>query len=104
MAHICLEQGNTNQAIFNVQRARQSQIEGYSLASFSAIGGIANLLDKNFYSAANYFLSIDPESAGKLEDLLSAEDVALYGTLCAFASFSRDELVAHVSSEQTVIL
>jgi len=54
--------------------------------------GLAFLESKKFKLAARKFLEVSPELGGQYSEVASAQDVALYGGLCALASFDRAEL------------
>ena len=41
-------------------------------------------------------LQVSPELGNSYSDVLAAQDVALYGGLCALASFDRSEIKRHV--------
>lgn len=65
-------------------------------AKVSAASGLAKLKEEDFPGAARKFLTMP----GKMEDgdLIAAEDVAVYGGLCALASFNRKELKSELLS------
>ncbi|WOL00110.1 COP9 signalosome complex subunit 1-like isoform X2 [Canna indica] len=54
--------------------------------------GLASLEKKKYELAAKKFLETSPELGNKYSDVIAPEDVALYGGLCALASFDRTEL------------
>ena len=45
-----------------------------------------------YYSAAQSFLSVPSDIHGTYTDAVTGRDVALYGSICALASFNRKEL------------
>lgn len=61
-------------------------------ARLQVSNGIAALGQGRYESAANAFLNADPQYADSYNNLVSAADVALYGTLCAVAEFQRPRL------------
>ena len=75
-------------------------------AKLSAAQGLASMAVENYKDAAEEFLATDPRMTGaKLDDPLDEEaynevltpnDVAVYGGLCALASMSREELQTKV--------
>ncbi len=75
-------------------------------AKFSAIMGISHLAMGNFRGAAENFLETHPRMiSAKTDDatekdtyneVLTPNDVAVYGSLCALASMNREELQRHV--------
>ena len=75
-------------------------------AKLSAAHGLASLAQSNYKDAAMEFLATDPRmSTAKLDDpsdeesyneVLTPNDVAIYGGLCALASMTREELQTKV--------
>ena len=57
----------------------------------SALGLVA-LHEKNYYAAASKFIECSAEIGASYNEVLHAEDIALYGGICALASFERKEL------------
>ncbi|KAJ3214859.1 hypothetical protein HDU67_001124 [Dinochytrium kinnereticum] len=53
---------------------------------------LASLDAGKYRTAAQYLLDVPFETSSTLPDILSQNDVAIYGALCALASFDRDEL------------
>ena len=104
----------SNMAIFtasidigNFQQASQyiSRIDT-SLANTTknkcrAAFGILSLAEGDFKSAARNFLDCDGSLIGAFKEVVSAEDVALYGTLCAAASSSFTEVHRSVVQNKT---
>ena len=101
----------------NVQRIRQSlgthkfpEAEK-NLAKLSAAMGISHLAMESYRDAAREFIETDPRMAGaKMDDPLDEEafngvltpnDIAVYGGLCALASMSREELQRNVLEHKT---
>lgn len=74
------------------------------LAKLSCCGGLAMLAKKKYRDAATRFLSVkagpsDEEMASfqkSLSEVMSVEDIAIYGSLCALATMSRKELKTEV--------
>ncbi|ETN37163.1 uncharacterized protein HMPREF1541_08153 [Cyphellophora europaea CBS 101466] len=54
-----------------------------------------------YKDAANYFLQTDPAIGDQFNQTMSANDVAVYGGLCALASMSRSELQLRVLENVT---
>lgn len=46
-------------------------------------------------------MQVPSEMATQYQDVLSAQDIAVYGGLCALASFDRSELRSHVINNVT---
>ncbi|KAI9204230.1 putative cop9 signalosome complex subunit [Polychytrium aggregatum] len=63
---------------------------------FKCASGLVSLDLGNFKRAAKSFLEITFDPSGSYTTLLSPNDVAIYGGLCALASFDRTELRVHV--------
>ena len=94
----------------NVQKLRSStQKPGEpdkADAKLSAVMGLAQLATRNYDTAAISFLNCDPRMLqAKLDDpndeeayneVLTPNDIATYGTLCALASMDRGELQSKV--------
>jgi COP9 signalosome complex subunit 1 len=70
-----------------------AQDKDLTKAKLKASSGLAHLDLSKYSAAARDFLSIGEELVGhQYGDVLSANDIAVYGGLCALASFSRAEL------------
>jgi COP9 signalosome complex subunit 1 len=65
----------------------------YSLKSkISATFGLLALHDKKYYQAASKFVNCQIDIGNTYSDVLHAEDIALYGGICALACYNREEL------------
>jgi COP9 signalosome complex subunit 1 len=62
----------------------------------SAAVGLSYLEQGNYLEAANQFLAAEPTLGDSYNDILTANDVAVYGGLCALASMDRNELQRNV--------
>ncbi|KAK3734538.1 hypothetical protein QZH41_010394, partial [Actinostola sp. cb2023] len=62
-----------------------------TLTKLKCAAGLAELSSKKYKSAARYFLQAQFDNTD-CPELLSANNVAIYGGLCALASFDRQEL------------
>jgi len=62
----------------------------------NAAGGLVQLRNKHYKQAAIKFLDVDPAMGGSFSEVLAPEDVAVYGGLCALATFERHELKTRV--------
>ncbi len=60
-----------------------------------AASGVVALHDGLFKTAALKFLEVDFELGNQFNSTVSDEDIGLYGTICALATFSRQELRRH---------
>ena len=76
-----------------------------ALAKLKAASGLSQLSQQHYAAAARKFLDCTPEGLGKtapqdaagaFSQVMAAEDVAVYGGLCALASFDRGELKSRV--------
>jgi len=63
-------------------------------AQLRVAAGLAFLESKKYKLAARKFLEVSPELGSQFSEVASAQDIALYGGLCALASFDRAELRA----------
>lgn len=61
-------------------------------SKISASFGVVALHDKKYHAAALKFLECHAEIGATYNEVLHAEDIALYGGICALASFTRQEL------------
>ncbi len=106
LLNVSIEQKNWIAVQTNVQSIRQgghkqAEVEKIT-AKLSAAMGLANLASGNYEEAAKEFLATDPRMAtAKMEDphdeesyneVMTPNDIAVYGGLCALASMSRDDL------------
>ena len=66
-------------------------------------GGLADLMTRKYSSAAKQFLSASLDHCD-CPDLLSPNNVAIYGGLCALATFDRAELHKQVSNQSELRL
>jgi COP9 signalosome complex subunit 1 len=65
-------------------------------AKISSASGLAQLGQGNYLDAANQFLGAEPTLGDSYNEVLTANDVAVYGGLCALASMDRIELQRRV--------
>ena len=61
-------------------------------AKLNAAAGLVLLVEGQYKAAARKFVEVDCELGGNYATIVAAEDIALYGTLCALASLDRAEL------------
>ncbi|CAL8100263.1 unnamed protein product [Orchesella dallaii] len=62
--------------------------------------GLSDLAGKKYKTAARYFLQANFDHCD-FSDMLSPNNVAMYGGLCALATFDREELQKHVISSSS---
>ncbi|KAJ5232641.1 COP9 signalosome subunit 1 (CsnA) [Penicillium chermesinum] len=63
--------------------------------------GLSQMHSNQFFEAAKTFLSVDPSLADTYNEVLTPNDVAVYGGLCALASMNRSELQRLVLDNST---
>eukprot|EP01027_Heterolobosea_sp_BB2_P003518 GEZU01005325.1.p2 GENE.GEZU01005325.1~~GEZU01005325.1.p2 ORF type:complete len:313 (-),score=116.68 GEZU01005325.1:32-970(-) len=61
-------------------------------AKLKCAAGLANLDGKKYKQAARKFLEIGVDLGSNFSEVMSAQDVAIYGALCALATFDRRDL------------
>ena len=66
--------------------------EAVLAAQFRAVSGLVQLDAGNYLQAAHKLLGVGARLGASFNEVLHADDVALYGALCAMASFDRDAL------------
>jgi COP9 signalosome complex subunit 1 len=98
---VCIEQGNTLSVQTHVSKIRNlqktSEEEEETLKpKLSAAMGLAHLSAGHYLSAARCFLECTPTLGSSFNDILSSNDVAVYGSLCALASMDRQTLKTEV--------
>ncbi|KMU74498.1 rCOP11 protein [Coccidioides immitis RMSCC 3703] len=58
--------------------------------------GLSQLATGAYFDAAMSFVSTDPNLGDNYKEIISANDIAVYGGLCAMASMDRSDLVSYV--------
>ena len=110
LVHVSIDQANWLAVQSNVQRIqalKEKYPDFHKLnAKLPAAMGIALLCSGSYRNAADKFLEVDPRmTSAKLDDpedeesyneVLTPNDVAVYGGLCALASMDRTELQKRV--------
>ncbi|KAL8714927.1 MAG: hypothetical protein Q9220_001440 [cf. Caloplaca sp. 1 TL-2023] len=110
LIHVSIDQGNWLAVQTNVQKLRSSGqqfAEAQRLtAKLSAAMGLALLASGNYKAAAEEFVETDPRMVqARLDDatdeesfneIMTPNDIAVYGGLCALASMNRHELQKRV--------
>ncbi|KAI5304288.1 hypothetical protein KEM56_006659 [Ascosphaera pollenicola] len=78
----------------NLNRADESipDSDTQSKSKVRAATGLYYLLTKQYGKAASFFLSCDPALGSDFAEVLTINDVAIYGTLCALATMDRHEI------------
>lgn len=113
---LSVDQQNWFAVSSNVQRIRIGGSTKYQeaekqSAKLTAALGISHLASGNYSEAAREFISVDPRMAqAKMDDptddesfneVLTPNDIAVYGGLCALASMTRNELQKQVLEHKT---
>jgi COP9 signalosome complex subunit 1 len=81
--------GNVN---FYMTKAENTVIESAAGAKIKAAGALVMLIEGQFKAAARKFLEVGWDLGGSFSTIIAAEDIAVYGTLCALASLDRTEI------------
>lgn len=90
-----LAMGNAQHAISYVQKGEavpDLANEPIIQAKFNAAAGLAQLMLREYGMAARRFCAVHPDLAQDPSWLVSPQDAAVYGALCALAFFGRDEM------------
>ncbi len=92
--------GNFTTHVSNYVQKAESALEAAPdalvVAKLKVASSLALLEQKKYKLAARRFCEVPPELGSEYADVASSADVALYGGLCALASFDRGELRQHV--------
>lgn len=105
LVHVSIDQGNWLSVQSTIQKLRNLQLSSHEnekiQSKLAAAMGLAQLATSNYKEAAASFLDTDPRMISRAEDpndpdsyneVLTPNDVAVYGGLCALASMNRNEL------------
>ncbi|WIA41006.1 hypothetical protein OEZ86_004647 [Tetradesmus obliquus] len=96
---VAAEMGNFMHVSNYVSKAEQTpgtKADAVTAAKLKAAAGLAYLDNRRYKLAARAFVEVSPELGTSYSDVISSADVALYGGLCALASFDRSELRSQV--------
>ncbi|KAG8363345.1 hypothetical protein BUALT_Bualt19G0012800 [Buddleja alternifolia] len=95
---VSIEMGQFTHVASYVSKAEQSQdaLDPVTIAKLRCAAGLAYLEGKKYKLAARKFLETGPELGNNYTEVISAQDIATYGGLCALASFDRAELKSKV--------
>ncbi|PGH03389.1 COP9 signalosome complex subunit 1 [Blastomyces parvus] len=98
--NVAIDRGDWLGVQSSVQRLRNLQFkpedEAKNKAKMFAALALSQLASSAYQSAAISFLSTDPVIADNYKEVISANDIAVYGGLCALASMDRADLQTHV--------
>eukprot|EP00897_Mesotaenium_endlicherianum_P009354 jgi/Mesen1/8447/ME000475S07699 len=91
---VSIELGHFVHVTNYVQKAEQTPDvqDPVILAKFKCASGLANLENKKYKLAARKFVETNFELGSNYSEVVAPQDIALYGGLCALASFDRLEL------------
>lgn len=79
---------------------KQKKFNAEIIAKLKCASGLAELAQRQYKGAARLFLQVSFDHLDYSE-ILSAQDVAIYGGICALATFDRDELQKKVLSSSS---
>jgi COP9 signalosome complex subunit 1 len=100
LIEVTMEQKNFMAVASNVAKIRSTQIapeDQKAIEPFlDSAEGLARLDAKNYHDAAMAFISIPSGMGSDANNIISPNDVAIYGGLCALASMDRKEMQAKV--------
>ncbi|KAF9894312.1 hypothetical protein FE257_007815 [Aspergillus nanangensis] len=98
--NVSIERGDWLSVQSNVHRLRNVQSKQEEQAKIqpkmSVAQGLSQLHAGSYLEAANSFLSTDPSLSDCYKEVVTSNDVAVYGGLCALASMDRNELQRRV--------
>jgi COP9 signalosome complex subunit 1 len=96
---VCIEQGNfvsVQSNIAKVKNVLKAEEEEEIKPKLTAATGLVHLATGVYREAARAFLQCPPTLGSSFNDVISANDVAIYGGLCALASMDRQQLKTEV--------
>ena len=98
--NVSVDRGDWLAVQSNVHRLRSLQLKPEDQAKnqpkMAAAMGLAQLSVGAYLDAANSFLATDPSIGNTYNEVIMANDIAVYGGLCALASMDRNELQRRV--------
>lgn len=100
---VALELGNYYHVSSYVQKAESgADVQDLlTTGKLRAAAGLTALESRNYKQAARLFCDVPSELGQQYAEVLAPQDIALYGLLCALASFDRTELRTRVVSNPT---
>ncbi|CEG44807.1 cop9 signalosome complex subunit 1-like [Plasmopara halstedii] len=84
--------GHVTNYLSKLEQVSSSQSDVILKSKIASVFGLVALHDKNYHRAASKFIECKAEIGASYNEVLHAEDIALYGGICALASFQREEL------------
>ncbi|KAJ5114518.1 COP9 signalosome subunit 1 (CsnA) [Penicillium alfredii] len=105
LINVSVERGDWLSVQSNTNRLRSAQSKPEDLAKnqpkISAALGLAQMHAESYGDAARSFLGTPPTLGDSFNELITSNDVAVYGGLCALASMDRNELQRRVLENQS---
>ncbi|KAL4936494.1 hypothetical protein BDV06DRAFT_204915 [Aspergillus oleicola] len=102
---VAIERGDWLSVQSNVHRLRgqaaKPEEQTKHQPKMSAALGLSQLQGGSYLEAANSFISTDPSLGDTYNEVISSNDVAVYGGLCALASMDRNELQRRVLDDSS---
>ena len=100
LIEVAIEQENWNAVTSHTQKIKgllsTSEEDKLLLPYLSACEGLAYLDAKEYHVAAHRFLQCETGVGFKFNTIITPNDIAVYGGLCALATMDRNELQANV--------
>jgi COP9 signalosome complex subunit 1 len=100
MIAVAIEQRNWMTVSSQIIKIHNLQLKSDDSARYqimiSPTTGLHRMAAGEYRDAAGYFLDTDPSFTDQMKSVLSANDIAVYGGLCALASMSRPDLQSKV--------
>ncbi|KAF3391737.1 COP9 signalosome complex subunit 1 [Penicillium rolfsii] len=100
LINVSVERGDWLAVQANVQRLRNAQSKPEdqlkNQPKMAAAMGLAQMHTGSYLEAANNFLSTDISLADSFNEIITPNDIAVYGGLCAMASMDRGDLQRRV--------
>ncbi|KAG2529476.1 hypothetical protein JM18_002773 [Phytophthora kernoviae] len=84
--------GHVTNYLAKLEQVSSSQSDPILMSKIASSFGLVALQDKKYHAAASKFIECNAEIGSSYNEVLHAEDIALYGGICALASFKREEL------------
>jgi len=86
------QSGSWAQTKEGAEKAPVSASDRVVIAKLNAASGLANLDSRKYKQAAKKFLEVSPDLGNHFNDVIAPIDIAVYGALCALATYDRSEL------------
>ncbi|XVE77068.1 hypothetical protein DITRI_Ditri13aG0031900 [Diplodiscus trichospermus] len=95
---VSIEMGQFTHVTSYVSKAERTleALDPLTVDKLRCAAGLAHLAAKKYKLAARKFLEVGPELGNSYNEVISSQDVATYGGLCALASFDQTELKSKV--------